>query len=386
MKTGPTRGSALGTSLLALGAALLALALLWEVSLVARGVWPITTLIFGLGLTVVLTAPLIGAGWYLRGRGVQEATEASQFGERRAVLDADAALRREVVREIDQQLQDARAALPMLPQPAAASLEQTARLLAGVRDDLALPGYSSTTWMDSGAGLRPEQIATVRRYDDLVVAQARRLGEIAGRLRADPAAVDSLARGAQLLAEHVAEREALLGRGQEAPAMRPQEMLDAGVVPRRRLEDPVRLALEDAVSYEGIDYVVRGVLDYFAGGRRWRSYQLHDGKEERWLEVRGNGSDLFWFQRVTDGDLPASTGDSITWNTTDYRLDDQGAASISLETAAGRQDGALVEFRRYRAGIELYVTERWPDGPRVLTGSPLARENLDLWTKPAAPE
>jgi len=376
----------LGTSLLALGVALLVLALLWEASLVARGVWPITTLIFVLGLTVVLIAPLIGAGWYLRGRGAQETAESAQFGERRAVLDADATLRREVVREIDQQLKDARAALPVLPAPAAASLERTVRLLAAVRDDLARPGYSSTTWLESGAGLRPEQLTNVRRYDYLVAAQARRMGEITRRLRAEPVAADTLAGAAQLLAQHVAEREALLGRGQEAPAMRPQEMLDAGVVPRRRLEDPVRLALEDAVSYDGKDYVVRGVIDYFGGGRRWRSYQLHDGKEERWLEVRGNGADLGWLQRLTGAGLPEATGDSVTWNATEYRLDDHGAASMSLETAAGRQDGALVEFRRYSAGTEVLVTEQWPDGPRALAGGPVARENLDLWKKPVATE
>jgi len=212
------------------------------------------------------------------------------------------------------------------------------------------------------------------------------MGEITGRLRADPAAADTLAGASQLLAQHVAEREALLGRGREAPAMRPQEMLDAGVVPRRRLEDPVHLALEDAVSYDGKDYVVRGVIDYFGGGRRWRSYQLHDGKEERWLEVRGNRADLCWLQRLTGAGVPEATGDSVTWNATEYRLDDHGAASMSLETAAGRQDGALVEFRRYSAGTDVFVMERWPDGPRALAGGPVARENLDLWTKPVATE
>jgi hypothetical protein len=366
------------------GTALLALAFLWELSFLLRGVWPITTFVFTFAITALLLGPAIGAGFYLRGRGAQDAAEGAVFAERRAVLDADATLRRELVRELEQVLRAVGDASRTLSGNEAQAAERAQRLLADVRDDLARPGYSSATWLDTGAGLTSTELVNVRRYDDLVSSETRRLGDLGARLRSDPATASVLAEAAELLAAHVAEREALLGRGKLAPALRPQEMLEAGAVPRRPVDDPVSLRLADAVSYEGGDYVVRGVLDYFGGGRRWRVYQLHDGKQERWLDVRAEGTQLAWLARVADPSVPRA--DSVTLDGVEYRLTDRGAASVGIESAAGRQDGVLVEYRRLTAGDDVLTDEEWPDGRRVLVGRSVAREDLQLWTKPAASE
>jgi hypothetical protein len=182
----------------------------------------------------------------------------------------------------------------------------------------------------------------------------------------------------------VAERETLLGRGRLAAPLSPQELLEVGATPRRRIDDPVRLSLEDAVSHEGEDYVVRGVLDYFGGGRRWRAYQLHDGRQERWLEVRADGNHLVWLARRTEAIAPE--GDTVTLDGISYRQSDRGAASVSIESAAGRQEGVLVDYRRFGADSNVLSLETWPDGPRTLAGQNVTREDLDLWTKPAPAE
>jgi hypothetical protein len=376
-----TAGGTLGTALLGLAGALVLVVVLWLGSFVARGIFSSSTLIFGLGLTVLLAAPLAWAGWYLRGRGQVEALEASTYAERRAVLDQDAALRRELVRDLTQRLAQVERAAPELPGSAAAEVRRAGRVLADVRDDLARPGYSATTWLESGAGLNAEQLATVRRYDDLVSAQVRRIGEI--DLSTETGA-GRLAEAADLLAEHAREREALFGRGRDAPGLRPQELLAAGAAPRRRLESPLTLALEDAVSYAGSDYLVRAVLGYFGGGRRWRAYQLHDGKQERWLEVRADGAELLWLERV---DPPAAmAGDTVTFQGQAYALIERGSAAVSIESAAGKQDGILVDYRRLRAAGDWLLLEDWPDGPRALAGETVHAEDLDLWTRPPAAE
>ncbi|MGI8424091.1 MAG: DUF4178 domain-containing protein [Chloroflexota bacterium] len=379
-------GGVLGTSLIAVGLALLALATLWRLSIVLSGNASFASLVFFLVLALIVAGPFIGAGVYLRSKGQQETTQAGVFSERRAVLDSDVALRREVVRELEQTLQSLGTATRALSNAAAASVQRAQRLLADARDDLARPGYSAATLLEGSAGLRADQHAIARRYDDLVSSQARRLGQLVQRLQSDASdtAAGTLAAAAELFASHVAERESLLGRGQIAASLSPQDMLAAGAAPRRRVEDPVSLNLEDAVSFEGEDYIARGVLDYFGGGRRWRMYQLHDGHHERWLEVRADGTQLAWLLRLADP--PAVTGESASHAGAIYTASDRGAATVNIESAAGRQAGVLVDYQRYLAGSDVLTVETWPDGPRFLAGRAVSREDVELWTRPAATE
>ena len=377
-------GRALGNALIGVGGGLLALAFLWRLSIVLSGNASVASLIFLLVLALIVAGPFIGAGLYLRSRAARDAEEVDAFSQRRAVLDADATLRREVVRELEQALAALDRARAALGGASAEHVLRAQRLLSDARDDLSRPGYSAAAVLEGSAGLVDAELASVRRYDDLISSQVHRLGEMAQRLPSDPSSAATLADAARLFATHVSEREALLGRGKLASPLSPQELLAAGATPRRRVEDPVALNLEDAVSFEGEDYVVRGVLEYFGGGRRWRTYQLHDGRQERWLEVRADGTRLTWLERRHE---PASEGDGdVVFDGVTFRPAERGAASVSIESAAGRQEGVLVEYRRYSADSNVLSVEAWPDGERVLVGRTVAREDLDLWTKPAPAE
>jgi hypothetical protein len=165
-------------------------------------------------------------------------------------------------------------------------------------------------------------------------------------------------------------------------------LLAAGARPRRRLERPLDLRVEDAVSYERADYLVRAIVTYFAGGRDWKAYQLHDGKQERWLEARAEGNDLAWYEPVAVPDGADGAGDAtVSLNGIGFDAGERGTATASIDSAAGQREGVFVEYRRYAApsGSRL-VVERWPDGPRALLGGPIAIEDLQLWTKPPATE
>ena len=292
-----TTGGALGTGLLILGAALGSLIMLWLLLNLFSGQISAGGLLFALIFAVPLVGALIGAGWYLRQRGATEQAEASVYSTRQGVLDNDRVVRRELARELEQRAAGLERTAGALPAPEAGTAREVAGRLREVMQDVQAPGYDASTWLEQTASrMDASQLQAVRRYDDLVLEEARRLEGTAAGLGRDPQAAQRLESEAALLSQHVREREALLGRAERRSGMAPQEILAAGVAPRRRLSTPLELGLEDAVTYQLDDYVVRGIVTYFAGAREWRTYQLHDGKQERWLEVRGNGAEVGWYE------------------------------------------------------------------------------------------
>ena len=383
-------GGALGTGLLILGAALGALILLWLLFTMLNGEISVRGLLFSLIFAVPLVGALMGTGWYLRRRGVAEQTEASVYSARQAVLDNDRVVRRELARELEQRAASLERAAEALPAPEAGTAREVAGRLRDVMQDVQAPGYDASTWLEQTASrMDASQLQAVRRYDDLVLEESRRLEATGAGLGRDPQAAQRLESETTLLAQHVREREALLGRAERGSGMAPQEILAAGAAPRRRLSTPLELGLEDAVTYQLDDYVVRGIISYFAGAREWRTYQLHDGKQERWLEVRGNGADVGWFELQPSS--PAEGADGAEGAEGAEEADgapaEAGSATAGIESAAGHRDGVFVEYRRYlRPDGSRRVVERWPDGMRVLDGRTISRDDLDLWTKPAESE
>jgi hypothetical protein len=390
-----TSGGTLGTVLLVIGAVIGVLILLWLISNVFSGQLGSGGLILGLLLLAIFAGPFLGGGWYLRSRSASERAEAETFTARRGVLDNDRVVRRELARELGQRADALSRAAPALSGEDAATARQVSGELRDVMQDVQAPGYDSTTWLEeTAARLDAGQLEQLRRYDDLVLEEVRRLEGLGQGLGREPQGAARLKENAALLAQHVREREALLGRARRASGLTAQEILSAGVQPRRRLSTPLELGLEDAVTYNLDDYVVRGVISYFAGARQWRSYQLHDGKQERWLEVRGEGADIAWYELRAAGPdgtvaglASAGEGGPATLDGVAYAPAEAGSASVGVESAAGRRDGVFVEYQRYRgAENRRLVVERWPDGTRVLIGQGISRDDLDLWTKPAVGE
>jgi hypothetical protein len=393
-QTAPTSGGALGTGLLILGAVVAALIVLWLIVTSVRGFLNADGIVLGLVIMVVFAGPFIGAGWYLRRRGAAEQSEANIFMARRAVLDNDRVVRRELSRELEQRRRALLQGQSALPAAEQALTRDIAGRLGDLVQDVSRPGYDTSTWLEqTAAGMDVAQLGQLRRYDDLVLEEARRLETVARDLGRDPQAGRRLAENTDQLAQHIRERETLLGRGQGSTGLAPQELLAAGVAPRRRLETPLDLRLEDAVSYELDDFIVRGVLTYFAGTREWRVYQLHDGKQERWLDVRGDGADVTWYTLRPSGigGVPGLGGDSgggpVMLDGVLYSPAEAGSATVGVETGAGRRDGIFVEYQRFRGPAKERLTvERWPDGTRVLVGQAISRDDLELWTKPSPTE
>ncbi|HEX2184305.1 MAG TPA: DUF4178 domain-containing protein [Chloroflexota bacterium] len=382
-----TTGGALGTGLMIVGVVVGALVLLWLTISLVGGQLTASGFSFSLILLAILALPLVGAGWYLRRQGVVEQVEAETFAARRPVLDSDRVVRQELARELDQRSGGLMRVARALPPTAAEAVRGAAHRLEELAGDVRHPGYDTTTWLEHlAARLDRRQLEQLQRYDDLVLAEARRLEQIERDLMREPHALGQLAEAVERLANYIGEREALVSRGKRPSELGPQEILAAGAVPRRALQTPLELGLDDAVSYAGEDYIVRAVLTYFAGARTWRTYQLYGGEQrEQWLEVRANGAEVTWYEpRPAPETLDEET---VTLDGVPFTLAESGSATVGVESSAGRRDGVFVEFRRFAwpNGRRL-VVERWPDGLRALLGTTIAAEDLELWTKPPAAE
>lgn len=75
-----------------------------------------------------------------------------------------------------------------------------------------------------------------------------------------------------------------------------------------------------------------------------------------------------------DGAREVRRGDSL------YRLTDEGAASVTVTSPRGREEGLGVDFWHYQAPTGgLYWQERWPDEPRAYEGAPIPPRALEIW-------
>ncbi len=366
------QGRALAYGLIALGAGLAVLVLLWLVVNAAGGQLRAGGFVLGLLLLFVLGGPPLGAGLYLLSRGKQEEQEQQMFERQRRVLDQDRMLRAELARSFRQQAER----LSALATPAAA---RTATRLRDLAEDLERPGYDQANWYGA-VTLDAEDQEQLQRYNDLLVEEQRRIEQATARAEEDPSAA-TLALVQQALErweEQFRRRQDILLRGRKAPGVAPSELLRARQ-PSRGAAALAALKLRDAVTLDGEDYVVEASATYFASGRTWHIFTLRSERSERWLYVGPGGIDLALLEPAA---LPAELG-APTFDG-GCALAESGAASATVEGTVGRSEGVLVDYWRYACPSQgLAWVERWPDdAPRAYTGAPLNPAGVEVW--PAA--
>lgn len=366
-------GRALGFGLIGLGLILGAFLIVSMLATAAGGDLAMGGILLW-GLLVVLVAvPLIGAGFFILQRGKQEEVETREFVGRRRVLEQDRLFRGRIASEAVQQaerLEDLGRGQPQL-QRAATRLRQVA-------EDLQGPGYDQAAWYEA-VKLADRDVEALGRYDDLV----------SGRLRRISAQVDALELGEQqdgagvLRSVQAWERDldqrVELLRGERAPSVAPAALLAADE-PATGADAIGALARGDAVTYEEDDYLVEVSLTYFASGKTWRLHRLSGDKGQRWLYVAPGGLSLAMLQ--TAAPAGRDGGPEVEVGGTRYRLDQQGAASVTVEGPGGGEEGLAVDYWHYVGGTnELYWHERWPDGPRAYQGTTIRPRSLEVWPR-----
>ncbi len=330
-------GRTLGYGLLG-GAALLALLIVaWLAVSGAQG----GGIVLGLVLLVILAGPLALAGFVIVSRQPAEAAAEAAFASKRRVIEADRLFRRELAPELRQAARQ-----PGLP----------TQRLEDLAEDLERSTYDTAEWYDA-VQLSDDDMATMKRYEDLVwdrVRSLRSAGDTEQRVRELEEALD--------------QRRDLLIRGRRAPTVSPSVLARSGA-PARGADALRDLALADAVTAEGIDYLVESVGSYFAEGQTWKLAHLspaEPAKPARWLYVGPAASEV----ALLDEAPPAAQLPQVA----------SGTASVDVTSKAGSARGALVTYARFAGDKVMAFSEQWPDGSaHTYAGDLIDADDVEVW-------
>lgn len=165
-----------------------------------------------------------------------------------------------------------------------------------------------------------------------------------------------------------------------APSASPLGALKDKQVPAPAGSNPYeQLKINDAISFDKTDYLVAGRVTYSVASGKFYSFLLRDRDNQKWLRV-GPNNELVITNEVQFS-VPAPLPDSITYDSKNYTVVEQGAANVEVEGASGNQTGA-VNYRRYSAdgGARLYV-EDWGTEVRVQAGTVVDPFEVKLYRK-----
>ncbi len=140
-----------------------------------------------------------------------------------------------------------------------------------------------------------------------------------------------------------------------------------------------QLKMGDAVSYEGVDYLIAGRITYSVASGKFYAYLLQDHEPNHWLRITLN-QELAVTQEVTFT-VPSPLPDSLSYGGKNYTRADQGAASVSVEGPMGAKPGS-VNYTRYNAdsGGRLWV-EDWGTETKVQAGTVVDPMEVKLYRK-----
>lgn len=344
---------ALGFGLLAAALGITVLMLIWLATSGAEA----GGVVLGLLLLFVLAGPIGGLGWYVLARGGADRLEEQAFAGKRRVLESDRLFRG----ELSARLRD----LARTPGMPADELNRLAVDLGrGVADESA--------WY-AAIHLDDAQIGVLAQYDDLVWEQVRWLGDHPG------GDANALEQAINQLRQAIERRSDLLVRGHEASPVAPGTLLRA-VQTSSPTTDIRELGLRDAVTRDGVDYVVDRLATGFANGESWKLAHLTPSGgagTEHWLSISPGALELAWLEPVA---APVPGARQLHVDDSDLILTDVTAPLVKVETETASTPGVLIRRWRYRAGDRVGLVEQWPDESVVAyAGRSLDARELERW-------
>ncbi len=175
-------------------------------------------------------------------------------------------------------------------------------------------------------------------------------------------------------------REEFVARGKRPSASAsPLGVLQPKTKPSPETSALGQLKLNDAVSYDGNDYLVSGRITYSVASGTFNAYQLSDRDKKRWLRS-GPNNELSVTDEVAFS-VPSELPDALSYGGKNYSRAEQGAANVSVEGASGTKPGA-VNYSRYTAdgGGRLWV-EDWGSETKVQAGQVVDPFEVKLYRK-----
>jgi hypothetical protein len=142
---------------------------------------------------------------------------------------------------------------------------------------------------------------------------------------------------------------------------------------------PLALRPDDAVSYDGVDYLVDAVVSY-QGDRAWTEYRLRDGERERWLVIEPEAASLLTAVKVEE--VTVEGDDIAIYDSRRYRSGARGQATASVTGPGGSRQGVTVTYRQFTAEPDGVIAVRdWGDERRVLVGTTIDRDLLAVYPR-----
>ncbi|RME47039.1 MAG: DUF4178 domain-containing protein [Chloroflexi bacterium] len=312
------------------------------------------------------------------------------YRERERRRDADRALRAELARQYSAQLDRLtelqRRATDKALLSALDDMERAGLKLQRFIDRLRTASYGYAGWFDT-ATVREVELEQLYAFDHLLAAGIERVAAdvdaIAGAVDAGAEveqAVEALASTVDDLNRRFDQRRDLLAEGKKAPPNELKEALEVEVPPSPAFLALADLKVDDALSYDGIDYLVIAKVTYDAQGRAVYAYQLEDTGTDRWLRVGTTDGDVALFD-VVDESVSIPPAEMLEEAGESFRQTGQGQAKAYIVGPGGRREG-MAEYWLYasEAGSRLWV-ERWGDQVRVHRGQPVDPEQIKVWTR-----
>jgi hypothetical protein len=368
--TAMSTGRAWGYGLMGLGATIGALFVIWLIVNAAGGSLRGGGFVMGLILVAVIALPMLGGGYYLLRRSETEDRASAQFEARRRVFEGDRLFRQQAgadLRDLAGHLDAADAATADRLRALATTVERASR--------------DEAAWYEASP-LADADLPMLHRYEDALQAEGDRLADLVSRVaHGDDAARPEIPVAVDRWERAYRQREALLVRGRRGPAVAPEALLRART-PTRGTAALNALALGDAVTVDFEDYLVQGVLSYFAEGRTWHLFILRDGDTERWLW--GSPGGLTWVVLEPASPPPAPAAPTVEVEGVALALAESGTATVDVTTVAGAERGIPVEYWRYSGpDRRMAWVERWPREVRGGVGRETLPDTIDVWPQTA---
>jgi hypothetical protein len=142
----------------------------------------------------------------------------------------------------------------------------------------------------------------------------------------------------------------------------------------------VALALSDAVTHDGNDYLVDALATSFSDGPTWKLAHLVPsgaGAGENWLSISPAGLELAWLEAIPAPELGSK---QIVFQDSVLDLVDARSSIIQVGTIAGVAPGVLVRTWSYGSSPLHALIEQWPDGAiHAYAGRSLPASELEVW-------
>jgi len=123
---------------------------------------------------------------------------------------------------------------------------------------------------------------------------------------------------------------------------------------------PTTIQVGDVVSYDGVDYMVKGRVVFEDGGARWYAYKLVDADTELWLAADDDGMIWMGIFRDIKLDIEEPVGRRIEYEGRVFDLEEKGRARATISGETGRKSGYRVKYWDFcDENDEMISLEQW---------------------------